>query len=449
MTFDPSNRTSTRTETVTSFAQGSVSTRARARLSVFGARSVRRARRWMRHAVRWLGETVTAAGWVAVAVAVLATLLGLSLGIVEWLVAGLAALVLLLIGSVFLFGANAYQIDLGVLEDHVVAGDEVTGDITVTNVSRRPALPGRLEIPIGAALAETHVPLLLARATHAQRIGIPAQRRGVIAVGPVRSVRADPIGLLHRDIQWTKRHTLFVHPKTVSLPTTASGFVRDLEGTPSSALVSDDISFHAVREYMPGDAPRNIHWKSTAKTGTLMVRQYEETRRSKVGVVLGMAADDFAADDEFELAVSAAASIGVRLIRDRRDLDVVVSAEVPESARRVIRSARRLSTFTPITLLNDFSGIDRSAQMMRLDEVATLTAQQIDGLSLVFMVCGSSLSLHDLQTAAHRFGLDTAVVVVRVDLDTEPGVQRIGDITVFTLGVLDDLRHLMARVVQS
>ena len=46
------------------------------------------------------------------------------------------------------------------------------------------------------------------------------------------------------------------------------------------------MSFHAIREYAPGDSRRQIHWKSTAKTGQLMVRQYEESRRSRMAVVL-------------------------------------------------------------------------------------------------------------------------------------------------------------------
>ena len=44
----------------------------------------------------------------------------------------------------------------------------------------------------------------------------------------------------------------------------------------------------ALREYQPGDDLRHVHWKSTAKTGRLMVRQYEESRRSRMAVVLGL-----------------------------------------------------------------------------------------------------------------------------------------------------------------
>ncbi|MFA9277586.1 MAG: DUF58 domain-containing protein, partial [Rhodoluna sp.] len=112
----------------------------------------------------------------------------------------------------------------------------------------------------------------------------------------------------------------------------STGFVRDLEGNPTRDLTDSDLSFHALREYVPGDDRRNIHWKSTAKTGQFMVRQFEQTRRSHLMIALDTEPEVFATDEEFELAVSAAASLGVRAIRDTRDLSVLVSADARPSA---------------------------------------------------------------------------------------------------------------------
>ena len=58
---------------------------------------------------------------------------------------------------------------------------------------------------------------------------MPAKRRGVITVGPVRSVRSDPIGLIHRQREWTEPVELFVHPETVLLDTRSVGFLKDVE----------------------------------------------------------------------------------------------------------------------------------------------------------------------------------------------------------------------------
>ena len=110
--------------------------------------------------------------------------------------------------------------------------------------------------------------------------------------------------------------------------------IRDLEGSPTRRLVDSDMSFHAIREYAPGDARKQIHWKSTAKTGRLMVRQYEESRRSRMAVVLGVAAAEYADADEFELAVSCAASLGLRAVRDARDVAIVTGSADPAGRAR-------------------------------------------------------------------------------------------------------------------
>ena len=74
-------------------------------------------------------------------------------------------------------------------------------------------------------------------------------------------------------------------------------------------LSSSDVSFHALRDYVAGDDRRNIHWKTTARTGRLMVRQFEETRRAHLLIVLDLDHEAWGSDEEFEDGVSAAASL--------------------------------------------------------------------------------------------------------------------------------------------
>ena len=213
--------------------------------------------------------------------------IGIAFGWVEWMVAGAVALAPAgRCACPFLFGARSYDVDLVLAHERVVAGDGVTGEIVVRNDGRRIALPGRLDIPVGAGLVEFGVPLLRPGHTVAQPLEIPALRRGIVTVGPATTVRSDPIGLLRREHAFDDVHELYVHPRTTSIPSTSAGLIRDLEGNPTRRLVDADMSFHAIREYAPGDSRRQIHWKSTAKTGQLMVRQYEESRRSRMAVVL-------------------------------------------------------------------------------------------------------------------------------------------------------------------
>src|SRR5690606_23017649 len=127
----------------------------------------------------------------------------------------------------------------------------------------------------------------------------------------------------------------------------SAGLIRDLEGTPSTALVDADLSFHAVREYVVGDSQRHVHWKSTAKTGRLMVRQYEESRHARIAIILDLAADSYETDDEFETTVSAAASLALQGIRDGREVLFSVSNKIPEHSRVEVLSIRTLPTVTP------------------------------------------------------------------------------------------------------
>lgn len=405
--------------------------------------------RMVRHAVQasieWVGETVTPAGWVVVTSAIVLLPLGLLFGWTELIVTGCVAVALILLALPFLAGGRAYSVDFVLPVDRVVAGSEVLGTLTVTNVSKRLELPGRVDVPIGKGLADVYVPLLRSGQVHEEHVRVPAYRRGIIDVGPVTSVRSDPLGVLGREVAWADVNRLFVHPVTVSIPSTSAGFVRDLDGNPTSDIVDSDISFHAIREYAPGDGQRHIHWKSTAKTGTLMVRQFEESRRSRLAIVLSRNAAEYGSDDEFEMAVSAAGSLGVRAIRDGRDLAVVASEEIPEIVRGSIRSVRSLSVVSTRTLLDDLTAIEVSPRAMNVEDVCVLAAQVIPDLSIAFVVCGSTMTARRLQALTLKFSGAVQVVAVLCNPNEQPGFRDLGGTSVLTIGVLDDFRSLLSR----
>lgn len=450
------NDTSSRITRIGSTSTSTSSTRTRYDTSrqttvivVGGIRFWRRLRRTAARTVTAVGDTVTPGGWLLVGAAVLGLGLGLPLGWIEFVVAGLVALVLLLCAVPFLFSARAYDVALGLAHDRVVAGGEASASLRVENVGSGVALPGRVDVPIGVGLIDVPIPLLRKGAVHEEDLSIPALRRGVLDVGPARAVRGDPLGILRREVTWEDVHTLYVHPVTTSIPSTATGFVKDLEGNPSSLVVDADISFHAIREYAPGDSQRQIHWKSTAKTGTLMVRQYEESRRSRMVIVLASGEDEYANDEEFELAVSAAGSLGVRGIRDGRDVSIVVGGEVPEFARRAVRTSRDLATVTARTLLDDLAGIEKTERVSPLGDVASLAVEGHGDVSIGFLVCGSTPTLRMLQHAALAFPADVGVAALVCDPTAEPGYRTLGSTSIVTIGLLEDLRHILARSAKS
>lgn len=449
----PTESRLTRTSAATAYTRtgfGSTrSTRSTTDLAVRGVQGWRRLRRTAARVARAVADTVSPAGWVVVGVALAGLVCGLGFGWLEFAVAGGAALLLLALSVPFLFGARAYEVTLRLAHDRVVAGTPVEGALVVSNVGRRTALPGRVDLPVGEGLVDVHVPLLRPGHDISETVVIPTLRRGVITIGPARTVRGDPLGILTREATWQETHTLYVHPVTTALRSTATGLIRDLEGSPSRRIVDADFSFHALRPYVPGDSPRQVHWKSTAKTGAMMVRQYEETRRSRMILVLGLGGDEYADDDEFELAVSATASIGVRGIRDGRDVDVVAGAEIPEFARNRMRTFRTLTTISSRTLLDDLAGIDRGENPSPLRDVATLASGRHPDASIAFLVCGSTLTPAQLQSAALAFGSEVAVIALVCAPTATPGIRRLGGMTVVSIGLLDDLRQLLAKGGQS
>jgi uncharacterized protein (DUF58 family) len=370
---------------------------------------------------------------------------GYGLGWIELVVVGFALIAMIIIAVVYLIGRSTIDIELDVPHSRVVVGERAAGLVRVTNTSRVRALGVTVEVPVGEGLAELALPGLRRDAEIVREFELPTGRRGVYRIGPVRTVRADPVGLVRRELVWTDAAEIFVHPRTIGIPSMSTGFIRDLEGNPTKDLSSNDVSFHALREYMPGDERRYIHWKSTARTGKHMVRQFEETRRSHLVIALSLANVDYASEEEFELAVSVAGSLGARAIRDARTVTVVASELTPQFAKRKVYAVRSLSTITRSRLLDDLAVVARSETALAIVDVARVTGDQASGVSVAFLVCGSTLTSQDLRAASTKFPLGVEVVAVVCDPERTPGLRRVAGLSVLTIGYLEDLHKSLAR----
>lgn len=392
-----------------------------------------------------VSSVVSPLGWSVLALVPLAFILGYVFGWMEFVIVGWSGLVLLAVAGAYLVGRGAFLVTLSMEHSHVVVGDSAVGIVTVANPRKRRVLGALVEIPVGSALATVTMPSLAKEAVFRHEFAVPTRRRGVVDLGPVRTIRADPIGLVRREIIWTKSHKLFIHPRTIGVPSTTTGFIRDLEGNPTRQISNSDVSFHALREYLPGDERRYIHWKSTARTGTYMVRQFEETRRSHLLIALSTASADYANDEEFELAVSVAGSLGVRAIRDAREVSVDVGARTPDFAKRKLFDVASLSTLTRNKLLDDLSTIEREDSALGVRDIARVVADRVGGSSVAFLVCGSTPTAADLRAASAFFPLDVEVVAIVCDPEVIPGFRRVTGLSVLTIGYLQDLQKSLAR----
>jgi uncharacterized protein (DUF58 family) len=392
-----------------------------------------------------LAGVITPLGWSVLAAVPLALGAGYAVGWLELIVVGYALVAIIVIAFVYLIGRSPITIELRVPHSRVVAGEHAVGEVVVRNPGRRRTFGVTVEVPVGTGLAEAALPGLARGAVFAHEFAIPTMRRGVVPVGPVRTVRADPIGIVRRELVWTDVAEVFVHPRTISIPSMSTGFIRDLEGNPTRDLSNSDVSFHALREYIPGDERRYIHWRSTARTGTYMVRQFEETRRSHLVIALSLASSDYASDEEFELAVSVAGSLGSRAIRDARTVTVVASEVTPQFAKRKVFAVKMLSTLSRSRLLDDLAVVERVETALAITDVARVTGEQASGVSVAFLVCGSGATPQQLRAASTKFSADVEVVAVVCDPERTPGLRRVAGLSVLTIGFLEDLQKSLAR----
>jgi uncharacterized protein (DUF58 family) len=380
-------------------------------------------------------RVIRPAAWVLIAAAVVLWIAGQSLGWSELTVAAVVLTVALALCTLFLIGRTAYDVSLDLTRTRVVVGERAVGALTLANPSGRAILPSRVVLPVGAGRGVFAVGRLAAGESVEELFAIPTNKRGVLAVGPVSVVRGDPLGLLERVHRRDQPVDLYVHPRTVAFEGQSLGFFRDLEGLAAHDLSPDDVSFHALREYQPGDDLRHVHWRSTARTGSVMVRQYEETRRSHFVLGLSRKPSDYRHPDEFELAISAAGSLGLRAVRDSRRVDLQVQGRsmAAETGKRLLDTLAALEPSRP-----------REGGIL---ELAGTIAANLPLASVVVLLCGSTVEVATLRAACARLPYGARALAIVARLGASPTLRRIGDADVVTIGELDQLPAALRKVL--
>ncbi len=158
---------------------------------------------------------------------------------------------------------------------------------------------------------------------------VPTRRRGRYRVGPLAISASDPFGLARRDVPSVADSEVLVRPRVYDIvaPVAVGSRIAGDSDLPAPRAMASDLGdeFLTLREYELGDDLRRVHWRSTARTGELMIRQNEARWRSRAAVVLDVHPD--AHDPEsFEHAVEAVASVVTRLVRLQRRVEVATSA---------------------------------------------------------------------------------------------------------------------------
>ncbi|HUF97861.1 MAG TPA: DUF58 domain-containing protein [Ilumatobacter sp.] len=259
----------------------------------------------------------TRQGWTVAIGAIAAFAIGRVFGIIELFIIGTALLasVVLAVAVVRIGPPN-----LGVIRwahpSILTVGDTGRVDLLLHNRSTRRSPRIDLTESVGSN-STAHMTIGPLGRTDEVTAGyrVPANRRGVLRLGPAILQRTDVLGLASNARIGADASELVVAPQTfeLAMPSLGSGVLgRHLLALSQRVGPGE---FHSLREYVDGDEPRSIHWKASARSDALKVREHEAQGVRRCIIVLDRSAETFPSGlladdpDAFERAVSAAGSL--------------------------------------------------------------------------------------------------------------------------------------------
>lgn len=235
-------------------------------------------------------------------------------------------------------GFNAIRCTRDLSVDHVFLGEEAEVVVNLENRSRIP-LPWVLASDetthnVSVVQQRRAVVSLGSRQKKSWTYRVVAKRRGIHPIGPIHLEAGDALGLGHVHGRVNIRSPLIVYPRIHRL--------EDL-GLPSTLPFGEmhtvkrffDDPAHTIgaRQYQPGDPFKNIHWKVTARTGDLHVKEYQPTVAIDTMLFLNLNESDYEVhlfEHYSELAIEAAASIGYNLVHRRQSIGLVTNGAAPD-----------------------------------------------------------------------------------------------------------------------
>ena len=332
--------------------------------------------------LRRVGSVVLPTGIAVWALGLVCGVLGLLLSWRELLIVAVASALLSLLCIPWIIGRFPLSMSRSIDPPRAALNEKAVAILEARNPTSKPVATKSVEDRLGDLVVPVRLPVLLPDQQFEVPYTLPTDRRGAFPLGPVTMVRSDPVGLFRREREHGGVDTFWVHPRIHELASLPTGLARDLEGPTSQNSPAGGIAFHTIREYEYGDDYRHIHWRSTAKTGTLMVRHYVDNRRPHLTLVLDDRLESYSSPDEFELAIEAAASITAATLRSEYPLSAY-SLSVDFSA--VNGRAHRdewLDRFAEVEGTDDHN----------LTELVHRAAQSNSGTTIFALVTGSQLS---------------------------------------------------------
>ena len=305
--------------------------------------------------------------------------------------------------------------------DTLAQGEEVAVTITVTNKRGWPIpwlfiedqYPG--DFPIAGV--PNRLSILMPGRSLTLHYTLTCPRRGYHRIGPLVLESGDLFGLQRRFITSGERHYVSVLP-TVAYIDTFSIAARRPQGPVriSNRIYEDPTRIAGLREYAPGDPLSRIHWKASARTGELFVKQNEPSNVLGATLILDLHEDSYLPEERegrMELAITTTASIAYLLQMSGEQLGMVTNAsDAAEVAQWEQAAGRAFSREDLASIITQDPDSDRISPLEVPTRRGTVQAQMIIE-NLARVLPGHGLDAADLTLAAYqRLPRDAALLPV-------------------------------------
>ena len=277
--------------------------------------------------LRWIGYRieyrVTREGWIYIAGIILVALAAINTGnnLLFLILACLVASILMsgILSSITLAGVEM-RLEL---PEHIFAGQMVRGSVELENEKAMlPSFSLRVEgvkkkEAATAALLPTPVyfPYLPRQEAVKQSVPLQFARRGLYQQEAFRIVTRFPFGFLQKARRLDLKSEALVYPSVEATPELLD-VLPGIQGAIESLSKGRGQDLYALRDYQPTDSARHVHWKASARSGSLMVREFAREDDYRVRLVFdphstaALPKASAAEKERFERAVSLCAAIG-------------------------------------------------------------------------------------------------------------------------------------------
>jgi uncharacterized protein (DUF58 family) len=380
------------------------------------------------------GVRLTARGWGAALLGAVSAASGLWWRYPGLAGLGLALVVLVLAGVVSVLSRAQVAPRRTVRPRTVQRLGTCSGVVELTGTSKRFPVVFDATDEVAGEVVAVDIPLLAPGQKVKVEYPIPTHTRGLLRVGPLTLSRRGLAGLARARTVVGDVVEVRVVPRVLPVRGLPGGVRRGHVGA-DERVERGGTDLVGLREYVPGDDLRRLHWATSARTGTLMVREDADPARPHLAVVLDDRAEGYAGVEDIEDAVEVAASLvtvavaeghPVRLVSTSGAVDVELPAGAVDADASVVLAA--LADLKP----SDGPPTSRSLPIRDLDVVA--------------VVCGAKADLSALVLEAGR-----ASVGVVLTVDPAPGspISAVGSVLLLSSpkaeGLLDAWNTAVSR----